>query len=97
MFEEYEQTLAELRSMLEADGYLLELHPPSDADGVLMLRVTAGAEACEECLVPIGLFQEIVAQHLGRSGFRGAFVVVYPNGESGGSAAATTNGYSEKN
>src|SRR5580658_5077279 len=97
MFEECEQALAELCSMLEADGYLLEMDPPTDPDGALLLTVTAGADACEECLVPIGLFSEIVSRHLGDCGFRGSFAVVYPNGESSCSAAATTNGYSEKN
>jgi len=44
------QALASLTTMLEADGYGLEL---SEADaGALVARIAAGPDACADCLVP---------------------------------------------
>ena len=42
--------LASLRTMLEADGYELELG--EDGPDVLVAEIRAGPSACDECLVP---------------------------------------------
>jgi hypothetical protein len=44
------QALASLRSMLEADGYALELSQEGPA--ALVARIAAGPDACADCLVP---------------------------------------------
>jgi hypothetical protein len=45
-----EAALAGLRIGYEADGYSLLLE--SVSDGVVKVRIAAGPNACEECLVP---------------------------------------------
>ena len=42
--------LAPLRAGYEADGY--ELHVDQVESGVARVRIAAGPDACEECLVP---------------------------------------------
>jgi len=45
-----EHALAGLRTGVQADGY--DLHVESVEDGVASVRIVAGPNACEECLVP---------------------------------------------
>jgi hypothetical protein len=47
-------------------------------DDELTLTVTAGRDACEECLVPAGLFRDIVTRHLAATGLHPSITVVYP-------------------
>jgi len=42
--------LASLGTMLEADGYELELR--EEGAGLLVAQIKAGPDACEDCLVP---------------------------------------------
>lgn len=44
------QALSSLRTMLEADGYGLEVSETGAA--TLVARIAAGPDACEDCLVP---------------------------------------------
>ena len=60
--------LEELRAMLAPDGY--DLVVSATMGEVIDLDVVAGAQACEDCLVPKEVFAEIVAMHLGPSGRR---------------------------
>ena len=43
------EALTSLRTMLEADGYGLELS--EDGPAALVARIVAGPDACEDCLV----------------------------------------------
>jgi hypothetical protein len=52
--------LAPLRDMLALDGYGLSLTERGDE---LVARITAGPEACEDCLVP----KTIMAAHIERA------------------------------
>lgn len=61
-----DSALQPMRTQLAADGY--ELAADLDADRVLELRVVAGADACEECLVPKDLFASMVSDQLTSSG-----------------------------
>ena len=67
--------LAGLRVGYEADGYTLEVEDVSD--GVVKVRVAAGPNACQECLVP-----EEIASGTIRGSLRGLPVrrveVAYP-------------------
>ena len=44
------EALASLGTMLEADGYRLELH--EEGAGLLIAHIRAGPDACADCLVP---------------------------------------------
>jgi hypothetical protein len=78
MLDEYERALEPLDSMLAADGYLLRLESSPAVDNQLTLTVTAGSGACEECLVPAGLFIDVVRRHLAATGLHPSLTVVYP-------------------
>ena len=75
--EQIGDALAPIYAMLEADGYLLEIGDGDDGDDV-ELSVTAGPDACAECLVPIDLFSLVVRQQLAQHGLDATFRVVYP-------------------
>jgi hypothetical protein len=53
-----------MRKMLDADGYELEAKV---VEGRVLLKVVATPRACEECLVPKGLFASMAADMLQRS------------------------------
>jgi hypothetical protein len=57
-----EASIEKLRSMLQPDGYDLVV-AATEGDRVDLV-VVAGDDACEECLVPKVVFEEIVSQHL---------------------------------
>ena len=54
--------LASLQSLLQADGYDLQI-TRADASG-LVLRISAGPEACSECLVPARIMEIYVRDAL---------------------------------
>lgn len=60
---EVDVALVHLRQMLSADGY--ELHVDGAAGGTVRLRVAAGGEACEECLVPSSVLEAIAMDAVG--------------------------------
>jgi hypothetical protein len=49
---------------LAADGYSMSV---STASGRLRISITAGPEACEDCLVPKNLMAEMIAATLARA------------------------------
>lgn len=57
--------LESIRTMLAADGYSLDVAVDG---GRIELSVTAGPDACAECLVPKELFGTIVADVLAKGG-----------------------------
>lgn len=45
-----EEALSGIRTGYQADGY--DLHVDGVSDGTVRVRISAGPDACEECLVP---------------------------------------------
>ena len=70
-----EGPLGQLRSMLEADGYGVEWRPTGPAS--IELEIVAGADACEECLVPKAVMLGIAGNLLAPAGVT-ASEIVYP-------------------
>ena len=68
-----ETALAGLRATLAADDYAMEMH--RDGDGV-QVRITAGPEACADCLVPKPIMRSILHGALGVP--EEAIALVYP-------------------
>ena len=58
----YAQRAAGLSSALEADGYHLAI---DEADAGLSVVITAGPDACEDCLVPKDLMRSMLSSELG--------------------------------
>jgi hypothetical protein len=52
------ECLEPLSTALTADGYQLIVDRP--ADGPFLLRIEAGPEACEECLIPRPLMEDLI-------------------------------------
>jgi hypothetical protein len=75
---EYEKILEPLLSTLEADGYSMNVQSAAAASDQLTITVTAGPDACEECLVPLDLFKAIVTQCLSDSGVNPSLDIIYP-------------------
>ena len=61
----YSERTAALASTLEADGYHLAIE---ELDSRLAVTITAGPDACEDCLVPKDVFRGIVAHQVGIDG-----------------------------
>lgn len=57
-----ESGLQSLRSSLEADGYQLHVDEVGDR---LDVRISAGPDACPDCLVPEPILRGILGQTLG--------------------------------
>jgi hypothetical protein len=57
-----EAGLRTLRMALEADGYLLDV---TEAGGRLDARISAGPEACADCLVPKPVLRAMLHRALG--------------------------------
>jgi hypothetical protein len=54
-----------LRGMLQPDGYDLVVHEwPADDAGPVRLEIIAGAEACEDCLVPKDVMRMVLENEL---------------------------------
>jgi hypothetical protein len=59
------QVTALLKGMLQPDGYDAIVHEwPNDDDGVARIEIVAGAEACDECLVPKDVMRMVLANEL---------------------------------
>jgi hypothetical protein len=65
--------LADLRAMLQADGFELQWEQQADA---VEVRIAAGPEACDECLVPRPMLETMIGDALSSAGARlGALVL----------------------
>ena len=54
-----------LKGMLQPDGYDVVVHAwPVDDEGLAHLEIVAGAEACEDCLVPKDVMRMVLANEL---------------------------------
>ena len=69
----YAERAVALSSALEADGYHMAI---DEADAKLSVVITAGPDACEDCLVPKDLMRGILSQQLGIDG--GMIDIAYP-------------------
>ena len=58
----YEERAAGLTAALAADGYQLSI---DQADATLSVVITAGPDACEDCLVPKELMRSMLSSELG--------------------------------
>ena len=71
-----DQAISETRKSLEASGFSVTC---ADEGGVLTLSLTAGPEACADCLVPRAVLELIVGRELAERGVQaGGVRVVYP-------------------
>jgi hypothetical protein len=68
--------------MLASDGYILHVGSKSADGDELTLTVSAGPDACEECLVPVEVFTAIAKRHLADFGLDAHITVAYPNAPS---------------
>ena len=73
---EYTEALKSVGDILAADGYLMNLSAPSP--GELLIDVTAGPEACAECLVPKDLMAGIAMDALGTDSGIARIEIKYP-------------------
>jgi hypothetical protein len=70
--------LRPISQALESDGYVVGVEL---AGGAVRMSVTAGPDACAECLVPKTLMTELVVQALGDAGLglaREQITLTYP-------------------
>jgi hypothetical protein len=58
----YAERAVALTSALEADGYHMAIE---EADSKLSVIITAGPDACEDCLVPKDLMRSMLSSELG--------------------------------
>jgi hypothetical protein len=82
----YSERTRALASTLEADGYHMAIE---ELDSRLAVTITAGPDACEDCLVPKDLMRGILSQQLGVDGE--SIDITYPvdlPGYSGSGAAS---------
>jgi hypothetical protein len=73
-----ESVIAGLRATLAADDYGMDVRP--DGAGV-EVRISAGPEACAECLVPKPIMLSVLQGALGVPGE--AIALVFPGDDSG--------------
>lgn len=71
------ELLADLNNTLEVDGYGISVEA---GDPGLHIVVSAQPGACEDCLVPVGVFRDIVTSYLEAGGLVGEPIqVTYPS------------------
>jgi hypothetical protein len=70
-----ETALAPFVSALEADGYNGTVVENGD---VILLDITAGPEACEDCLVPRSIMEPMLTNALRQAGLRHRIELKYP-------------------
>ena len=61
----YTERMADIATMLAADGYNLAVEDKGER---VALTVSPGPDACEDCLVPKDVFRGIAAHQLGIEG-----------------------------
>lgn len=71
-----DEAVTPIRTALEADGY--ELRVEEGAEG-LVLRIVAGPDACEDCLVPPAVMRPMIGKVLEDAGADDLdFDLIYP-------------------
>ena len=71
--------LTDIREALRADGYDLAVRP-GEGERVA-IEVSAGPDACVECLIPKDVFEQLVESACADSGYgidRDAISIIYP-------------------
>lgn len=69
------EALAPIVGALEADGYGAVVEQRGDA---ISIRITAGPDACEECLTPKRIMEPMIAHALRSAGFEQRVELEYP-------------------
>jgi hypothetical protein len=69
------EALAPLVSALEADGYGAHI---DEQHGVVAFTITAGPDACEDCLSPRVIMEPTIINVLRRAGFDHTLKLTYP-------------------
>ena len=82
----YSERTRALASTLEADGYQTAIE---ELDSRLAVTITAGPDACEDCLVPKDLMRGILSQQLGVDG--DSIDIAYPVDLPGYSGAGSAS------
>lgn len=77
---EIEDALHDVRATLNADGYHLEVRKPHQ--GRIVLVVTAGPDACADCLVPREILSAVIANHLQGNGVHLSTELLYPGDQT---------------
>jgi len=72
-----EEALSPVSEMLAADGYRLTVS--SDDRAVAHVTISAGPEACEECLAPKAVVEAIILKNLEENGLSTTVELEYPN------------------
>ncbi|WP_142137021.1 hypothetical protein [Acidovorax sp. SLBN-42] len=57
-----DDALAQFREMLASDGYLLSWSPAGDEK--VVVEISAGEDACADCLVPLPVMEAIMSNAL---------------------------------
>jgi hypothetical protein len=74
-----ESALAGLRATLAADDYAMEVR--AEEDGQVQVRITAGPQACADCLVPKPIMRSVLHRALAVP--EEAITLVYPADAAG--------------
>ncbi|MFD1717322.1 hypothetical protein [Georgenia deserti] len=64
-----DNALQKFRDMLAKDGYDLSWAPSSVDAGKVVVRIEAGPDACEDCLVPQPVMESIMSQALAETSY----------------------------
>jgi hypothetical protein len=72
---EFDIVLEPVVSALEADGYAVAIEREANT---LVLDITAGPEACEDCLSPRAVMEPIVQHLLRQAGYDLQINIQYP-------------------
>jgi hypothetical protein len=83
----YSERMQDIASMLAADGYNLAVEETGHR---VVLTISPGPDACEDCLVPKDVFRGIAAHQLGIEG--DLIDITYPADLPGYSGTAGSNG-----
>lgn len=78
MIERLEEALEPLVSALEADGYSAEI---AERPGVISFKITAGPDACVDCLSPRVIMEPTIINVLRRAGFNHSLELTYPRSQ----------------
>ena len=75
MSSQFEAALNPVTSALEADGYSLVI---TEGPGVVRIEISAGPDACEECLSPRQIMEPVIKSLLLEAGLTHGVELKYP-------------------